>query len=200
MKVGVSLIGMNRTYRDCFDNFIKMIIEPLKSMGHEVYVYLTTYLDESNEDLTQLYNPKKTNFLNFAGSHQRNTYLKGLELLEGEILDLIICTRFDIRFKKEIFNENFNPDKFNFCFREQNMWENHNFVTDNLFIFPYKFLGEFKNSLIYINELNEPVSTNYSFMHHIYRPVLERIGGENIVFLSDEIEFSHQNNFYDLVR
>jgi hypothetical protein len=196
MKVGVSLIGMNRTYKDCFDNFTKMVIEPLKNMGHEVYVYLTTYLDESNENLINLYKPKKTNFLEFYGSHQRNTYLKGLDILDGEDLDLILCTRFDIRFKKKIFNDNFDSKKFNFCFREQNMWESHNFVTDNLFVFDYKFLKDFKDSLIFIHN----TSPQNQFMHHIYLPVLERIGQENIVFLSDEIEFSHDNNFYDLVR
>jgi hypothetical protein len=208
MKVGVNLIGIskgnflgkNRDFKNCYDNFIKMIINPLENMGNEVFVYVTTYIGESNNELLELYQPRKSIFLEFNDSHQRETYIKGLELFDGEDLDLILCTRFDIFFKENIFNKNFDITKFNFCFKEQNMWETQNFVTDNLFIFPSKYLNDFKESLIFIHNLDENVSKNYSFMHHIYEPIKNRIGEENIVFLSDEIQFSHQNNFYNLIR
>lgn len=203
MKIGINLVGISyseqrrkRDWRLSLDNFKQYLGKDLSNQ--QISIYTTTYKHNLQESLLEDYQPKKFQFLDMSKFSQRTTYIESLKQLESEDLDLIISTRFDISFKKPILGEYFSKDKFNFCFREGVMWDSHRFVTDNLFVFPVKFLEPFKLS---IEDLNvDTYLSQFGFMHHIYDKVVARIGEGAVNFLQQEQEESHNNTFYNLVR
>jgi hypothetical protein len=204
MKIGICLIGISfnetagirRDFRLSSDNFNQMIRIPYE-IDNEVSVYVTTYHNRYEEQLLETYKPKSNLFLDMANSHQRLTYIKGLELIENEDLDVIISTRYDIDFKKIIKDLDLDYDKFNVLFKELNTWDNHKFIDDNLFIFPKKYLSAVKESILKAH--NGPHS-RFNFLHNIYEPLAEIIGADNIKFMSEMHELSNYNTFYDLKR
>ena len=140
MKIGVCLTGVcydnnrNKDWRKCVDN--------IKATFGDVEYYITTYNTQFNYDIIDVYNPKKIQFLD--GGSQRSTYIKSLENIEKGDVDFLICTRFDILFKKNINELNLDYTKFNFLFKEKGNWDRIingitiRFVTDNFFAFPIK--------------------------------------------------------------
>lgn len=205
MKIGISLAGVSystsgkrRDFRKTYQNFFDTFYNPLAE-SHTVSVYTTTYPHKLQEEFLADYKPKKHQFIPFEGSHPRSTLVHGLCLAEEEDIDILICTRFDIKFNLKVTEMDIKWDKFNFFFKEKDVWEDHKFVTDNLFIFPKPYLYELAES---VQELcDENLYQGHTFMHHIYRYVEKRVGSENIHFIcGDELALSHNNRFYDLVR
>jgi hypothetical protein len=203
MKIGICLIGVSfsdtgvrRDFRHSSENFNEMIRRPYE-IDNEVSVFVTTYHSPYEQLLLETYKTKLHQFLNIGNSHQRLTYIKGLELIENEDLDVVICTRYDINFKKIIKELDLDYDKFNVLFKELNTWDNHKFIDDNLFIFPKKYLPAVKESILKAH--HGPLS-RFNFLHNIYEPLAEIIGVDNIKFMSETHELSNFNTFYDLKR
>jgi len=132
------------------------------------------------------------------GSHQRTTFLKGLQLLKGhsENIDFIITLRFDMNIKN-INIDDLQFNNFNFLFREKGMWHSHNYICDNFFAFPISNLNILYDSVRIIHEIK---NFNYAFMHHVYEPLLCNLGEEKLNFLSSELYKSDSNPMYSLYR
>lgn len=204
MKIGILLIGVSynttigrhRDFRLSSNNFYDMIYNPLKE-NNELFIYTTTYGHEHINTLLDTYKPNKNQILPENNSHQRLTYIKALELIENENLDIVITTRYDIDFHKKITEINLDLTKFNFLFKELNTWSDHRFVDDNLFVFPFKYLEKFKESIL---EIHHGEFKQFNFLHNVYKPLLNRIGEDNLHITSPEHELSHSNSFYTLRR
>jgi hypothetical protein len=201
MKIGVLLTGIsyikntytNRDWRLTSDNITDTVINSWNT--DNINVYLTTYDNNDNTELLEYYKPKKHKLLEYEGSDQRLTYIKSLELLLDEDIDFIVSTRFDIYFKQKLSNLNINFDKFNFLFKEVG-WSHENFVTDNLFMFPKKYLNDFMITIN--NEYENPKRIDCSDLHNIYNRLSYLDTNLNII--SNVLELSNDNSFYKLIR
>lgn len=202
MKIAVLLTGLSYKKEGYTDRDWKLTANNIKEniidcwIEDSTDVYLTTYDNNDNTELLDFYKPKKFNILNYKGSDQRLTYIKSLELLLNEPIDFIISTRFDIHFKEKLCYLNINFDKFNFLFNERG-WEHKKFVTDNLFMFPKKYLNDFIS--VIQCEYETPARSNCSDLHNLYNR-LSYLGENNINVISPTNELSNDNSFYKLIR
>jgi hypothetical protein len=206
MNIAILLTGISlkldghksRDWRLTCDNIKNNIIECWG--GVNTNIYLTTYNNNDNTELLEYYKPKKYNILEFEGSDQRLTYLNGLELLLDEDVDFIISTRFDIHFKQKICDLDIKFDKFNFLFRERG-YRFKNFVSDNIFLFPKKYLKDLINSVY--SEYKTPSGTNHlgnsMDLHNTYNRLLH-LGEDNLNVISHINEVSMNNSFYKIIR
>jgi len=205
MKIGISLTGVSysttgkqRDFRKTCDNFYDTLYDPL-AVSHTVPVYTTTYPHELQDELLETYQPTKSQFIPFAGSYPRSTFMHGLCLVEDEALDILICTRFDIHFNQKIIDLNVDYEKFNFLFKEKVTWDSNKFVCDNFFVIPFKYLYSLADAIE--NLQSDGLYPPHTFMHHIYDYIVTEVGEKNVHFIAgDEQGFSHDNRFYKLVR
>jgi len=210
MKLGINLVGIShlihkdrhpvsRTYKSCIENYFKEVFNPL-SKKFDVNVYLTTYFTEENHNIINSYKPKKALFLDYKNSHQIKTYIHSLDLMLNEELDYIIMTRFDISFIPNKIKElDIKLDKFNFLCKEDNYWENYNFVNDCFMIFPGKYLSMYKECCIDL--INNPPRPGLTDMHGIYKFIHNKIGSDNINFMTGDTKYvSNCNAIYELKR
>jgi hypothetical protein len=200
MRIGINLVGVskglkNRDWKNTSDNIKENLINGWGD--NEVYVYVTTYYNDSINELLYFYNPINYKILQYKNSDQRLTYIESLKNIEYEPLDFIISTRFDIKFKNSISNLDIKYDKFNFLFKEKGWWDNHNFVTDNIFLFDTKYTGFFIES---IYDFYKKPYRDCPDLHPTYRYIKPKIGEENINIISNIEEISTNNSFYTLIR
>ena len=177
MKIGIILRGISyglgpygsgKDFRTCIENFKKNVYEPL-SENNEVTVYICTYTHPYIEELKEAYNPKKLELIDFAGSDQCTTFLKSLKMIEGEDLDFIISTRFDLHFNDKITEIDIDYNKSNFTFKldpSDAKWSDYEFISDLAFYFNANQL----NSMILATEniINHPPRL-YIDLHGIYK-------------------------------
>jgi hypothetical protein len=201
MKIAVLLTGISYKKDGYRDRDWKLTYENIQNnvincwLGYNVNVYLTTYDNNDNTELLESYNPKKYGILKYEESDQRLTYVKSLEMLLDEDVDFIVSTRFDIHFKEKLSNIAIKFDKFNFLFKERE-WDNINFVTDNLFMFPKTYLNDLMMAIK--NEYENPKRIGCSDLHNIYNRLIHLDSNLNII--SDINELSDENSFYKLIR
>lgn len=213
-KFGISLTGIShsadwigkahgapRSYLLCKENFLQNLLLPLRPTN-TVHTYLTTYLSSELTNIINFYQPKKFQFLSFQNSHQALTFVESLEMLRGEDLDYVICTRFDIFFQPGVLkNLNFDLSKFNFLFREADHWEGPHhtgFACDCFYMFPYKFLYHVIAAATHI--YLKPSRVWCHDIHQLYVPLKKFIGERNINFASNKLMKSHKNDIYELKR
>jgi hypothetical protein len=206
MKIGISLCGISyneknigncyrvRDFRNSIFNFYNKIYSPLLNKGYEVSKYLCTYPHKYNEDMINLYKPKKVLFLKEHGSHQRVTFGMSLKMLQDEDLDVIIHTRFDFNLKKSITELNIDFEKFNFLCKDIS-FDERQFVSDLFYVYPKKYLSVFLDALVDMNKFKE-----YSFLHHCYNPIVKRIGIENTHFIEHNLFHGIDNELFELKR
>jgi hypothetical protein len=189
--------GRNRDWRISKDNLKETLIDSFKQK-HDVKVYLTTYDNPTLQEYLNWYQPHKYLIPEFAGSHQRTTYIKSMQMLLDEDLDFIIATRPDLSFPQPVSSLNFDYDKINFCFREiEPHWTNDQFIGDCLFGIPKKYLQSFIEG---IAEEHEKPYRWHPDLHGIYRWIAPKVGTENIHFLIDGTHNSSDNSLYTLHR
>lgn len=219
MKIGINLVGVSyndgtfgryRNYKDAINEFFEHIINPLKEEGHEISFYLCTYLNSKIEEIQEDYLPK--NFIIAPSSYNQlgggdkvgnfkaisSIYIVSLEQMRNEDLDLVISTRFDIKFLKNPFKEyNFDFTKFNFLWREPE-FTNLPIVNDTFIVFPYNMLGNVIDS-IHEMELNPPQNINIA-MHNWYLPMVNQVGLDKVQWVEEEFINTITNNLYTLTR
>ena len=200
MKIGIVITGISygcgRDFRHCYNNIYAKLIEPYMQ-EHEVNVYLTSYHNEKEEELVNTYKPAKHQFLSMDCSHQVLTYISGLDLVEDEDLDFVICTRPDIHFHKNMKDIDIDYQKFNALFHERGWWDSMHFTTDNYYAFPHDMLSRFKLVLydLYQNPSRaEPVID----LHQAFFRMQKIIGISKTKIVSDLDELSNYNSFYSL--
>lgn len=219
MKIGINLVGVSynngdigryRNYQDAVNEFFEFIVNPLKEEGHEITFYLCTYENEKLEEIEQVYQPKNfvvtPSSLNTAAGGNKigkfkiisSIYLASLGFLIKEDLDLVISTRFDIKFLKNPFKKyNFNFTKFNFLWREPE-FTHLPLVNDTFVVFPHSMLSNVMES-IHEMETNPPQGVNIA-MHNWYLPMVNQVGIENVQWVEDEFKSAITNDLYILTR
>jgi hypothetical protein len=219
MKIGINLVGVSyndgvsgryRNYEDSIGEFFEYIINPLKEEGHDISFYLCTYLNTKIEKLQKDYSPKNViiapSSYNSLGGGDRvgnykaisSIYLVSLEQMKNEDLDLVISTRFDIKFLKNPFKEyNFDFTKFNFLWREPE-YTDLPIVNDTFIVFPYNMLDNVIDS-IHEMETNPPSGVNVA-MHNWYLPMCNQVGSDKVQWVEKEFINTITNKLYTLTR
>ena len=219
MKIGINLVGISyndgifgryRNYKDAINEFFAHIINPLKEEGHEISFYLCTYDNIKIEELEKDYQPinlviAPSSYNQLGGGDKvgnfkaiSSIYIVSLEQIRNQDLDLVISTRFDIKFLKNPFKEyNFDFTKFNFLWREPE-FTHLPIVNDTFVVFPYNMLENVIDS-IYEMETNPPHGINIA-MHNWYLPMVNQIGKDKVQWVSDEFETFLTNKLYKLTR
>jgi hypothetical protein len=219
MKIGINLVGVSyndgvfgryRNYKDAINEFFEHIVNPLKEEGHEISFYLCTYLNSEIEDIQKYYSPK--NFIIAPSSYNQlgggdkvgnfkaisSIYIVSLEQMRNQDLDLVISTRFDIKFLKNPFKEyNFDFTKFNFLWREPE-FTHLPIVNDTFVVFPYNMLGNVIDS-IHEMEINPSYNVNIA-MHNWYLPMVNQVGLGKVQWVEEEFINTITNNLYILTR
>ena len=204
MKIGICLTGVSHEdgirvphgyYRkvnfDCCPlNIIEKIINPLKR-DNEVDVYLTTYNHEYILDLFDKYSPKKYQLIPYSNSTMQKTYAQSLQQLNGENLDFVISTRFDILFNKSINDICLDYNKMNVLFNEDG-WDHLHYTCDNFFAFPFKFLN------LFIQSIHEFEKIDRNGLHGTFNHFSNKIGKENTKIIDDIPGNGRKNSYYYL--
>ena len=219
MKIGINLVGVSyndgifgryRNYKDAINEFFAHIINPLKEEGHEISFYLCTYDNIKIKELEKDYQPKNlviapSSYNQLGGGDKvgnfkaiSSIYIVSLEQIRNQDLDLVISTRFDIKFLKNPFKEyNFDFTKFNFLWREPE-FTHLPIVNDTFVVFPYNMLGNVIDSIHEI-ELNPPQNINVA-MHNWYLPMVNQVGSDKVQWVEEKFINTITNNLYILTR
>lgn len=202
MNIGISFIGIGygargRDWRRSIDGLQEKLIDPYRE-AHSVKTYFTSYRHRYQNQLIHAVDPAKCQLFTSSGQSQISTYIKGLELLQGEPLDFIIITRFDIEFKKPIIEWNIDYGKFNVLFREKDFWHGgYEFTTDVIFLFPAKYLQALIDG---VYQLRSCPPREFHDMHGTYKNVKTILGDENMHFITDDYHYTHENPIFKLLR
>jgi hypothetical protein len=205
MKIAINLVGISygirdRDWRILTENNMTKLVDDLSKLG-EVFMYLTTYKNVTTDELIEFYKPRKSIIMEFEGSDQRLTYAKSLENIVSEDVDLIVSTRFDMEFAESfsistlVEEQKVDLNKVNFLFKES---RHDPFVCDNFFIIPKHYLSMFIDAIH--EEYANPARRFCTDLHAIYRRMREKIGDNNINFVSQIEQRSNHNSFYTLKR
>jgi hypothetical protein len=219
LKIGINLVGVSyndgifgryRNYKDAINEFFAHIINPLKEEGHEISFYLCTYDNIKIKELEKDYQPKNlviapSSYNQLGGGDKvgnfkaiSSIYIVSLEQIRNQDLDLVISTRFDIKFLKNPFKEyNFDFTKFNFLWREPE-FTHLPIVNDTFVVFPYNMLGNVIDSIHEI-ELNPPQNINVA-MHNWYLPMVNQVGSDKVQWVEEKFINTITNNLYILTR
>lgn len=204
MKIGLSTVGIShptfggliRRCEKCRENTKEMIIKPLLKLG-ELKTYITTYNHDYINEVMEFYKPTKHSVTSIEGSNQLETYLTSLRLLLAEDIDLVVSTRFDILFKKQLSEIPFNYKKFNTLFMEKG-WEKHNFTCDNIFVFPHYMLETVISSLETWKVVKPyPFSSVYG-LHGLWHQVKLMAGSSEVHVVLEGDQRILDNNFYNV--
>jgi hypothetical protein len=199
ISVGTSQMGNGTDWRIIKDNIKENLIDSF-GQKHDVSVYLTTYPNETLEELSNFYKPKRLNVVPFEGSNQRINIIQSCLDIEHEDLDFIAITRFDIRFFQKMADLNIDYDKFNILYKEiEPNWSNSRFVSDIIFFFPRKYLSHFIEAVAM--EQKNPTRA-YVDMHNAYLLMCNLIGEDNIHFIHNEPhpKRHRENDYVEIVR
>ena len=133
-------------YNNSYENYQKYIFEYFTNKGYDIDVYISTNIlpDNYKEDLLVKYKPVKCNFIEneddiYLSKKNKINDVINLCLKTGREYDLILITQFDLLFQKDFANCNIQFDKFNIV----SILEYPNYICDNFYLFPYKYLSEF---------------------------------------------------------
>jgi hypothetical protein len=202
MKIGISFYGIMkgsrcRDWQRSSESFKRFAIDSWKNQGHEVYVYITTYSNISDDEKSKIfdfYQPTKIHFLEYDNSNRISSFIKSLKILQEEDLDLIISSRSDMVYQFPLTELNINFDKINFLFREKDCWYDYNYTCDNLFIFPGNKLNHMIDAAV--NFKNNNWRKDFDVLHNY----LKFVNKNEVNFISDDFYYSDTNLFYHLDR
>jgi hypothetical protein len=194
--------GYQRDFRDCWFNIQENLIQPFVERGHEAVTYASTYRFDNAEiekDFWTLLNPKKVVYNKFEGS-DAFTAKSGLHnAFDGEDLDLVVFTRFDILFHQKMTDFHIDFNKVNILFPEDpQWWASHRFVCDCFYIWNHRFSDQIKWAMR--ETYGWPRGTRYPDTHGILNFLEPRIGADNVHFLCKDNHISNVNDFYTLCR
>ncbi len=212
MKIGFAFYGItegtdpktgySRDFRHCWNNIQQYLIRPFVEKGHEAIIYASTYpfKDASTEkEFFSLVNPKKVVMSHFESSDAFTAKSALHNAFDGEDLDLIIFTRFDIHFHQDMSQLNIDYDKINFLFPEgDGWWERAMFTCDCFYIWPHRLSNDVKTAMR--DTYGWPRGTQYPDTHGMINKLIQRIAPENIYMMSMEPQISNVNKFYTLCR
>jgi hypothetical protein len=175
-------------YRKTYTNQSDLIYSKFQTQ-----YYSATYYSDIENELLSNYNFSNVVFKEVDNSSsnpliKRNTIFKNtvkLILDNDTDSDLVLLTRYDLRFKGgfDLFNIDYN--KINFLCGNMN-GNDSDLVDDNFYIIPKSLLKYFYET---INEASENLSS------HLYHKLFEDYN-----FLINGWYYSHENPFYEIIR
>lgn len=160
-------------YISCIDSFKENIIDSFESRGHSVDTYVASYSSPVTDDIVSDYEAKAYDFTEKEGFDQRKTLLRGIDLLlanGGDSYDLILITRFDIVYKREIAPF-IDAGFFNICFKDVS----DGVVSDLMQAFPGRMLKDFKSC----------IEMNRGWLHGMLKQINEVFGQESVRYMVD---------------
>lgn len=212
MKIAICLFGILygtggkfgslRDVRHCWPNIKKNLIDPVTKLGHEVKLCLSTYkIDDAviEKEIIDLLQPGYIKYCDFENSDGFTTKSGALDLLEGVDADVMILTRSDIHFNKNMVEENIDVNKFNFLFPESGHWHNLKYTTDNFYVWPSRMTSVVKKSLHESYGADRDSAMSHD-THGLYNKLIQYIDSSEIHLISQEEQFSDVNSFYTLCR
>ena len=134
-------------YNNSYENYQKYIFEYFKNKGYDIDVYISTNIlpEKYRDDLLNKYKPIKSNFIETMEEDRNlSENIKMVDVInlcinEGIEYDIILITMFDLLFQKGFDSCNISFDKFNIV----NILEEPDYICDNFYLFPYKYLSKF---------------------------------------------------------
>ncbi len=225
MKVGINLIGVSKdidgskrniNWVYAFYRIKQRVIECWLDQGHDVKIYITTYNHNDFPNMIRAYKnfdgygvehpadsikiPVKYQIIEDLNTPRLLTQKIGHEFLRNEDLDIIVDTRFEVIFNKNITDYRIDYNKFNVLFKEKNAWDKQ-LTCDMLFIYPYYMLEDYI-SLCEENHRNLPLGYGGD-MHNFYYRIKEKRGEDSVNFMTDDIcySFNDKTNYhYHVIR
>lgn len=183
---------VNVNYKNVIDNNQRFLYGNLNSS-----FYSSTYFSEKTSDLICDFKFRKlqlTEFINEKENYLPNRWIKRnlrlretikLILDDTEQYDFVILTRFDLIFKKNIFEYSFNNDKINLICKSY--WNNEDdLADDNFYFMKFDLLQEFYDNLLTI-----PLNV---FSHHYNRYIT------NFHYLIDKSFYNNNIPAYKIDR
>lgn len=196
--------GSTADFRHCFPNTQRMIIDPLCRQGHVVKTFVCTYPIHDPEALDALHTmvkPVKVEWCEFAGSNQYTTKTRLFQTFADESdLDVVIFARCDIHYTIPIDKLPFQPQKFNFLFREENHWHNLKYATDNIYMWPHHMTPIIRKAMA--ETISTARSQGRTDTHNLYNVLLQShyLSTDEIHFASELHALSDVNIFYSVCR
>ena len=207
-RIAILLFGLSRhiyqkktrgsvrvDHRKSLDNYKEYIYNYFEKLDYEIDIYFVSnsFKDEfKRKEVINCYYPKNYAFIrnHHCRKISRNQkFLKVMELCLNENInyDLVLMTRFDLLFKKKFEESNIKLDKFNLVSK----LESNNFICDNFYLFPYKYLQPFYDLM------KNRIDTNY----HYIKKLIESLNGINFVnYILNEQTKIQNLTFYEIVR
>lgn len=206
MKFGVGLFGVH--YIDNLEHWMNWKVNVdykftyennkhfLYNQQDEFLFYSSTYFSNKLQELIQDFNFRilKLKQVNNVKLSVDNNFIRRNQIFKETIklilednidLDYVILTRYDINFKKKVFDLNIDYDKINLMCKAK--WGVvSNLVDDNFYLLKYSKLEEFYNT---INSIDEKISS------HRYNEYVKDIN-----FLIDGEYFSHEIPTYFIIH
>ena len=175
-------------YRKTYTNQSDLIYSKFQTQ-----YYSATYYSDTKNELLSNYNFSNITFKEVDNSSsnpliKRNTIFKNtvkLILDNDTDSDLILLTRYDLRFKGGFDLFNIDYDKINFLCGNRS-GNDSDLVDDNFYIIPKSLLKYFYET---INEASENVSS------HLYHKLFKDYN-----FMINGWYYSHENPFYEITR
>ena len=137
--------GYTRDFRDCWDNIQENLINPFVEAGHTSKIYASTYpfqQADAERDFWNKVNPEKVIFNRMQGSNAFTAKSALHNAFDGEDLDIVVFTRFDILFHQKMNVFPIKYDGVNLLFREDPVWwDSHRFVCDCFYIWNHQYSG-----------------------------------------------------------
>jgi hypothetical protein len=129
-------------YRNSLDNYKKYIFDNLKKNGFEIDIYFCTNIVNEliKKEIISTFNPKKYSFIKLSRNYKIRDAVKSC--IDSKIIyNNVLVIRFDLLFKKKLFEFNIELNKFNIVYK------NNLFICDNFYLFPYQKIKSFYNML-----------------------------------------------------
>ena len=208
MKIAVSLYGLLygqfmrdgqpsvKDFKHCWPNINKNIIQPLRDMGHEVQVFVSSYKipdEQLEKEFYEMVQPAGVYYSNFEGSNTFTSKIASFENLLNKNFDFVIFTRLDLHWFKPIDNIQF--DKFNFLFMEKGV-AHLNWTCDNMYMWP----GSMTNFAHISMRETYHAYRNLPDTHGLMNKLVQYIPREKMVVLSDVEQNSHDNLYYSICK
>lgn len=205
MKILINLVGLSyhdvgnglHSYKPVYDNLFKNVVNPLRE-NNQIDFFLQTYETSESSELERIYNPIHSEYRRLHGSKLAafDTYIDSIEKLKQFDYDFYIVTRFDLDIRLPL---KLNFDKFNFLFKELELWDSDKCTTDTFYSFPKQMLDGFIQACKDTRDrCGQP--GYLGLFHKLYPELIKYINEEDIYFIDDEKQTVQISKKYTLSR
>jgi len=178
------------------DHIDRAIVAPLKGSGNNVSVYFHTYssLDSPELDVQLVGHlaPRRHAFSKIALPKIVDSYIEVLDMVgNDDDIDYIVLLRFDVRYKRRIFELNVQWDKSNFAFRDRFLGftdpqsKMDHKVADLFHVLPMSH----RLPMIHALRVSRGVDPHGSG-HWAWEPLAEQLGSSNLNMISSNYNYT----------